>query len=564
MNKEKTLKITVLPSGREIAAEPGENLYRVLAARAVPLEADCAGRGLCRRCLVRVEQGRLSPPGEAETAALGERRLREGWALACLRRVEEDVTLAMPEENGVFGYDEEDGEAAPQQEAMSSKQSMARRSGEVSARDAYTSGQAENVTPFDIGGPLGLAVDLGTTTLAAALADLTDGRLLAKAGKENSQRTFGADVVSRLSFAAQGREQAAVLQKAAVRDVEELACRLCAACGTEPEQIKKVVLAGNSAMSGFFWGADCSGLMRAPFREPFLAAPRQTGRALGFVRLGGADMESPPNIGGFVGSDAWAAALSAGLLAPQNDGKARLLLDIGTNGEIILSAGGRLWTASAAAGPAFEGVHITHGMRAAAGAIDKVWPEGETLRARVIGGSSPLGLCGSGLLSLAAALLRAGILQKDGRFAPAPAGKLGERLRRGARGREFVLLFQGEEGAAQEIALTQDDVRQLQLAKGALAAAAGLLLEKAGLTPDDVEQVFLTGAFGARLETEDALTVGLLPRQWRDIISPANDAALKGAYLYLLGERGETPAIEHVDLASCPGFQEKFIASLSF
>jgi len=521
------LKITILPSGKEIAAQPGENLYHALAAQAVPLEADCTGRGLCRRCLVKVERGRLSPPGEAETAALGDRLLSEGWALACLRQMIEDVALRLPEETGAFvSY----GEAKHQQ------------------------------------GALGLAVDLGTTTVAAALADLASGRILAKAAKENSQRAFGADVVSRLSFAAENPQGGALLQKAVIEDVEKLACRLCSACGAQPEEIKKVVVVGNSAMSGLFWGAGCSGLARAPFRAPFLNAIEQSGREPGFTRLADAQVASPPNIGGFAGSDAWAAALSAGFLNKEKSAAPRILLDAGTNGEIVLSAGGGLLAASAAAGPAFEGVHIKHGMRAACGAVDKVWPDGDSLRLRVIGGGIPLGLCGSGLLSLAAALLRAGILREDGRFAPASAstGKLSERLRQGPRGREFVLLSPGEEGAEREIALTQEDVRQLQLAKGALAAAAGLLLEKAGVRPDEVERVFLAGAFGAHLEEEDILTVGLLSRQWRGKLSSLGNAALKGAYLYLLGERGEGAAIEHVDLNACPGFQERFLASLGF
>ena len=401
---------------------------------------------------------------------------------------------------------------------------------------------------------LGVAVDLGTTTLAASLLDLREGRELARAAAPNPQAVFGSDVMSRLAAALE-KEKRQRLRELALEGVAALASSL-----GDPGKVRAGVVVGNTAMITLFLGLDPATLALAPYLPPRTSPLLASARELGLPFHPQAPVYLPPAVGGFVGSDALAGHF-ASRLGPAGEELPLLYLDVGTNGEVILALPGGTLAASAPAGPAFEGGGISAGMPAAPGAVAGVRWEKEELRLEVVGGGRVLGICGSGLLDLVAALRAAGALDAGGLFtlhrAPPPlASRFGER-----EGERFFRVAPGVE-------LTQRDIRAFQLAKGAVAAAWRLLLEEAGVSPGELKRVLLSGAFGSYLREESALRVGLLPPVPPERVVPVGNAALEGAELLLLSREAreelerEAARFRHLSLASHPRFQEVFLEAL--
>jgi uncharacterized 2Fe-2S/4Fe-4S cluster protein (DUF4445 family) len=397
-------------------------------------------------------------------------------------------------------------------------------------------------------------LDIGTTTLAALLVELRSGSTLASAACLNSQKAYGQDVISRINQAARpgGLRE---LQSAVLRDIEQLLHTLCAAAACRPAGITAAAVAANPAMIHLLAGVDTAPLGRAPYRPAFAGPLLLSARQLALPLAGGASLYCLPAAAAYVGGD-----MVGGLLALEADapGPARLVLDIGTNGEMALNHQGRMWACSAAAGPALEGMNISCGMRAAAGAIEEVEiAEGRVL-CRTAGGLPPLGLAGSGLISAVSALKRAGLLNSKGRLLL--RGPVTEQ-----RGLRQLPL---DEAAG--LALTQADIRQTQLAKAALRAGLDTLLKEAACPAEEVEEVLVAGAFGAHLKAQDLLDIGLLVPQWAGKIRYVGNAALRGARLCLLAaaarQRAEELAarINYLELATLSDYQQRFIEALKF
>jgi uncharacterized 2Fe-2S/4Fe-4S cluster protein (DUF4445 family) len=418
-----------------------------------------------------------------------------------------------------------------------------------------------------------VAVDVGTTTLAAMLLDLTTGTERAVAARLNPQTSFGDDVLSRIHHARENPRGLGELHEAIIGAIDEMVGELVEAAGIRRERIYEIAVAGNTTMQQLFCRIDTHSLGEVPF---VAATARRISAAAGELGLHlhpRAKVYVMPVVGGFVGGDTVAGILATRLA--ENRGPS-MLVDIGTNGEIVLFAHGKLTAASTAAGPAFEGARISQGMRGSTGAIEKVVVD-DALRTNVIGNVSPIGLCGSALIDLAAELLRHGVLGSDGRLRAGdelPGDLLPDLRRRVVRHKNqpaFVLASKSESASNRRILVTQRDFRELQLATGAIRAGELILLKRAGLRPTDLERVLIAGGFGNFIRRSNAQRIGLLPHEIpRSRIRYQGNTALAGARLAALSQTARRHAeklavqTEHVDLSHDIEFQNAFADAMIF
>lgn len=499
-----TVTLELQPLGRRLRVPRGASLQDVLFPLGV--EFPCGGRGRCRGCRVRVLAGEL-PVTPEDLRLLGPARVAEGWRLACQARAAGDLVLELAQwEAPILGDDTAAGVFTP--------------------RPGW-----------------GVAVDLGTTTVVAQLLDLTTGHVLAVRSALNAQARHGADIMSRVEVALTDPGRAH-LTRLIREQVGELLAELRAAA-PEAGLPTEVVLVGNTVMHHLFCGLSVAPLACHPFEPVEGGLKVFTGAELGWTAAAEAQVFFLPCLGGFVGSDILAGILATGL---HRNERPAMLVDLGTNGEIVVGTRDRLLCASTAAGPAFEGARIAQGMRAATGAIHAVRRlDGGEWAVAVLGGGAARGICGSGLVDAVACGLEAGRIQPSGRLAG------GEPLR-----------------LTGTVALTQADIRELQLAKGAIAAGIELLLARLGLRAEDLDRVWLAGAFGNYISRASARRIGLLPVS-ADRVEPAGNTALRGAKLVLCGAAGPDRAfthlrrrVEHVTLKDDPRFLDAYVAAMGF
>ncbi|MCB2193965.1 MAG: DUF4445 domain-containing protein, partial [Deltaproteobacteria bacterium] len=543
----------------------------------VKLETPCGGKGLCGKCQV-LPKGESSDPTAGERALLGE-RLEQGVRLACQCRLTAGGEVYVPQESlgrqqviltsghtqaletapPVKSYElvlpapslenpradrerlfaaltDERGEAPAQ--GFDLPLGLLRRlpsllsqeKGRLSAalRHGY---EVVDLRPVGAPPALGLAVDLGTTTVVAYLCDLAGGDLLAVSAAMNPQTHWGDDVISRISAGQSDPGALEAMSRAAVKCVNHLAADACAQAGADPSRILECVMVGNSAMHHIFLALEPASLAMAPYapvvRGPVEVKARQVGLALGRE----AWLHWLPLKAGFVGADIVAAALAVD--ADRLD-EPTLLLDLGTNGEMVLVANGKMLACSTAAGPALEGGHIGQGMRGAPGAVERVSLAHEADRAdlQVIGGEAALGFCGSGLVSLISCLLEAGILLPTGGFEQERGKGL---VRSGEHGLEFVAASAKDTGHGRDLVLTSRDVSEVQLAKAAIRAGAEVLMSEMGIK--SLSRVLLAGAFGNYLDPAEAARIGLFPPLPVEYIQGVGNAAGVGAVMALLSDR---------------------------
>jgi len=408
---------------------------------------------------------------------------------------------------------------------------------------------------------LGLAVDLGTTKLAGYLIDLTSGDTLASVGAMNPQIAFGEDVMSRIGHAIRTEEGKKQLQSAIIEALNTLAMDLCAQVGRSVLDIADAVVVGNTAMHHLFLGLPVKQLGLAPYVAAENQAVYIDAVDLGLEFSPGAKVYSMPNIAGFVGADHTAMLLGSGMV---NFDSNVLGLDIGTNTEISLIASGKHYACSTASGPAFEGAHIKHGMRAAPGAIEKVLIRDDEIMLQTIDNRPPVGLCGSGILDVVAQLRKNEIISRRGSF---NKEQNSERVQNGSHGDEFILVSDRESNQ-HPITFNRSDINQIQLAKGAMRTGVDVLLEKAGLTAGDLDTIIIAGAFGTYLDIESGIEIGMFPDIPRDKFQQVGNAAGAGARMGLLSleKRGQAARIvekvDYVELTVEPSFSKAFARSM--
>jgi uncharacterized 2Fe-2S/4Fe-4S cluster protein (DUF4445 family) len=528
----------------EIEVQRGDNLFAAVRAAGLGIDSECGGRGTCGACRVRFLEG--APPAAPEDhLLLGAAAVEAGWRLACQASVERDCRIVIPA-------------LAPAAtlriltEAAVPELAKERRGGRRLATG------------------YGVAIDIGTTTVVCYLVDLAQARQIGVTAFANPQMAFGADVVSRIVYAHQGREQLAEVQSRLVRAIEEHLVELCSRHSVPLDTVSNLTAVGNLTMMHLFRGVDPWPLGVAPYHPVFTETPPVAGGGLGFQRLGHARVRLLPGVGGQIGSDAVAGLLALGLAVWR---KPSLFIDLGTNGEIALLSRRMALGCSCAAGPAFEGVHISSGMAAVGGAVERVEEEDGRLRLDTIDGAPPLGLCGSGLADAVTVLLQRGLLLPSGRLlgpgqVPADVpSDLRARVREAGGQRRFVL---HEDESEKPILLTQADIRQVQLAKAAIRTGAESLLEEAGIEPESIERVFVGGAFGSSMRPESLLALGMLPEALGGRIHPVGNVAGMGAKLALIfperlrAARRLARRIRHVSLADRPDFSELFASYLGF
>jgi len=525
-----------------VEAAVGTALLAAVRAAGLGLDSECGGRGTCGGCRVRFLEG-VPPPTAEDRLLLEPAAIEEGWRLACQAIAESDCRILLPEI----------ASAGPIRILTEAR---------APARPAPRRGR--RLVGY------GAAVDIGTTTVVCYLVDLAQARQLSVASFANPQRAFGADIVSRIVYAHRGPAQLAQTRDCLVSAIEEHLAGLCARHDVPIQAVRTLTAVGNLTMMHLFRGVDPWPLGVAPYQPVFTEAPPLAGVELGFRHLTQAWVKLLPGIGGQLGSDAVAGLMALGLARRS---RPALFIDLGTNGEIVVLSRRLAAGCSCAAGPAFEGVHISCGMAAVPGAVERVEDEDGRLRLDTLDGAPPLGLCGSGLADAVGILLRRGILLPSGRLlAPdqLPAElppDLRDRLRQDNGQRRFVLY---EDGRGRTIALTQSDIREVQLAKAAMRTGVEVLLEETGLQPEDLEAVFVGGAFGSSIRAESLLTLGVLPAALRGRIHSAGNVAGMGAKLALIFPQRFAEArclarrLRHVPLGGRADFHSRFARHLRF
>lgn len=578
--------VQVLPDGIKVRARAGEVLADVLARAGIPLSLYCHQRGICGKCAVRILSGPLPFPAALEAALLENRRLGPDHRLACRYEVRGDLTvetLAGSRLEKIAVLDtglpaavfvdpavkklslvlEKPSLYSPTAVADSLRASLKSpglsiplaalsklggstlSAGRPVTAVLYDDREILDIEPEEDGSEaFGLAVDLGTSTIVTELLDLRTGRVVERAAAVNAQNSYGADVVSRITFAFENPDNLRRLKNAAVQLINDLVAGMSRRSGVPRHRIYDAVIAGNTAMNHILCGVAVDSLALAPFHAVFSCLPALHASEVGLGLHPQARVYVVPNIKSFVGGD-----ITAGLVASEFAAKAanELFIDLGTNGEIVLKKGREFVTTSTAAGPAFEGMNISCGMLAVAGAIHRAeWDNG--FKFRTVDDLPAQGVCGTGLVDILAVALARGIIGRDGRIAgPEKKIRLTDRL-----------------------SLTQQDVRDVQLAVAAVRSGVKLMLREFRISTAQLDRVLVAGAFGSSLDIGNSLALGLLPDVPERKIAFIGNASLAGARRLLLSRPDRAAAealaarISHISLATRPDFQDEFVHALEF
>jgi uncharacterized 2Fe-2S/4Fe-4S cluster protein (DUF4445 family) len=616
----KSHKVRFLPYARDITVQEGITVLEAVRRAGLYLRSDCNGRGRCGTCRVRLIEGDAGPLREEEKTRLSEAELHQGFRLACRTSITDEASFHLPEDHrldltttgkeiltrtgplrpAVREYSLEgltlspfsDGLAAVLQ-ALEAQQGLSPLSADPSIPRPSSTLQAEDgqrwtawvwmekevidLVPHGRPAPMGLALDLGTTTVAVYLWNLKTGEPVAQGAFTNPQIRFGPDIISRIAWSVnhpgQGAEE---MRRELLEALNAFILQTLLPLGLTPRDICDAVAVGNPVMHHLFLGLPPDPMGWAPFQPTLRKALDRKAGPLGLGILPTAYVHLLPLIGGFVGSDTTAVILAEGI---HHFNEPTLILDLGTNGEILLGDRHRLFACSCATGPAFEGGQLSCGVRAVPGAVERVRLDPLTFEPdyQVVGRKEwakellpgalrPLGICGSGVVDLLAALLQVGLIQKNGAFSESLETP---RLRKNKMGeREFLLVPAAETLTGRDIVLTQKDIRQIQLAKAAVRAGCKILMDRFGL--DSLQHIRIAGAFGHHLDPKNALAIGFFPFCPPEGIVSIGNAAGRGASMAVLDREKRKEAeestrlVHHVELASEPLFQKEFLRALDF
>ena len=625
------VKVVFTPSGRRGNVEAGTTVLEAARHLGVDIDSVCGGRGLCGRCQVTLgaavgipaTEGRLSPPEAMELGYRGRRRpLRDGHRLSCAARLQDDAVIDVPPYSQVrrqvvrkraevvdipvdpvvrLHYLEvqppdmarQSSDLARTLRALEEQWGITGSSVDhhvlVGLQDALRAGDwtvtlavhdgdtVTGVWPGFHDGPVGVAIDVGSTTVAGHLCDLSTGSVLASVGMMNPQIRFGEDLMSRVSYVMMNEGGEAELTSAIRGTLDHLVGELVEEAGLERRAVLEVALVGNPIMHHLVLGIDPRRLGVAPFALATDGPVRIPVSTIGIEAHPGARLYVLPCVAGHVGADAAGAILSEG---PHRGQDIQLVVDVGTNAEIVLGNSGRLLAASSPTGPAFEGAEISSGQRATPGAIERVRIDRETLepRFKVIGvdlwsddegfeeavaGTGVIGICGSGIIEAVACLALAGIVSASGLILESTRS---DRITSDGRSATY-LLHEGSSGGATRIEITQNDVRAIQLAKAALYAGIRLLMDHLGV--DRVDEIRLAGAFGSHIDPIYAMVLGMIPDCDPDSVSAAGNAAGTGAMMALLSGAARDEIedlvrkVHKIETAVAPRFQSHFVEAMA-
>lgn len=593
-------KITVLPGNKIIYYQPGPSLLEILLDEQVLIESPCNGLGNCGKCKVKHLGGSLPPMTQEEQNALSNEEAAAAYRLSCSLAPDGDLIIELPEPgqkheiltDGLLP----DFALAPavrkksvifenptlrdqtsyehiiacatgcEMVDISLLRQMQFKPGNYTA--VYNAGELTSIEPgVTTGTNYGLAVDIGTTTVVASLVDLSTGKELGVESMLNPQKQYGSDVLTRITYALDNPEQGlSSLQKTIVEAINNMTEKLCTSCGINCTEIYNIVVAGNSTMHHILLGVDPSSLGIAPYVPIFTKSWDIAAAEIGLKGSAAARLYCLPAVSAYIGADIVAGVYASELYKKQGN---VLFIDIGTNGEIVLSHRGKLMSCSCAAGPALEGMNISCGMRAAKGAVENIRIRHEGVELDVIGGGPPRGLCGSGIMAAICECLRTGLICKDGALQKANV----------FTEEDFRFSMMQQDGKKRSVKLadppngitiTQKDIRQVQLAKGAILSGFYTLLNQAGLSMNQLDKVLIAGQFGAHLSTKSLIGCGILPSGIENKLEYIGNTSKTGAYAALLSlpARQEmeylASQINYVELSATPGYEKLFVKCLEF
>lgn len=535
-----------------LSCETGENLLQLLKKCGIYVDNPCGGRGTCGKCKVRLEEGSLGPLQAGEVEHLSEKELAEGIRLACFCTVREDITIALPEKMHYEGL------------ASSDMKGYMRKT----KRNRFLKGE------------LGAAIDLGTTTVAAVLLDLESGKELETVSGLNAQTVHGLDVLSRITYETEAGEDAVgELQHLIVEQIGNMICQMiyktegksnwkengeqCDWLEEKCSRLTRITVSGNCTMLHMLLGVNAKQIGRAPYEPEFLEEQVVDAKQIG-LSFPNAKLICLPSISAYVGGDITSGLYAAGIASASGN---VLFIDIGTNGEMALKSQGRYLACSCAAGPALEGMNIRNGMRASTGAIEEMMEEGQRICCTVIGGTKATGICGSGILAAVRTFLKTGMMLPGGNILKA------ETLEESDWRKAYLRKEQGKRSiwtGCGDIAVTQGDLRQVQLAKGALLSGIQTLFAKSGISYEECDKVIVAGQFGKHLSEESLIGTGILPEAFRGKIFYAGNTSLEGAAAALLSDEAREAMrtlagkVEYFELGATEGYEALFIKNLRF
>ena len=601
----KSFQITVLPENRKLQVTDEKSLHSALLDAGIYIEASCGGKGTCGKCKVKVLEGKALATEAGKR--LSKEETEAGWRLACLITIEEHLTILLPQKaeeddrktslSGKKHYDvntsfkkvnltidkpsigdqrsdlnrvlvalgESDLDVSLQ--VIEKAPDIIRQSKynvTVTIDDKKIVDIEQGDTSKEI---YGVAFDIGTTTVVGSLINLITGQVVAANAEANGQRSFGADVIARITYVSENEKGLETLRGKVIETLNKIINNLVVNAKVNKEHIYSVATVGNTVMQHLLVGSNPANIAISPYIPVFQNALKLRACLLGIDVNKEAFLYTAPNVAGYVGADTVGVVLAT-FLEKRED--ILLAVDIGTNGEIVLGNRERMLACSAAAGPAFEGAQIKQGMRAANGAIEKVEIT-DDVYIGVIGDAKPIGICGSGLVDAVAELVHIGIINKGGRMlsseeVPDLPAALKDRIVEGQHGFDFVLYK--AENPADNVNLTQKDIRELQLAKGAIYAAIKILIKELGIEFKDISRVLLAGAFGNYIQVKSAKTIGLLPYELE--VEQVGNAAGVGSRMLLASDKEKERAgyiagkIKYLELSSRPDFQDEFMAAMGF
>lgn len=600
MRWQKMPKIRIHPTGEPYHYETGSSLLEILLAKNIFIDNPCNGKGICGKCRVRIRRGNVGAMTETEKKFLSQEEQKNGVRLACLIKPTQDLEIEILEKERkgkvlIGGY-VPSFEFAPdlRKKCIHIKKTMLEDQKPYENQIMELMGANEisfkimkgqhfhygkqtavlyknkiiSLEQGDTSESLyGVAIDIGTTTVVCSLVNMINGKECLSASRINTQKQFGLDVLTRITYEVEHPEDGVKkLQETIVELLNEMIEEVCSRGRIRREEIYEIVVSANCTMMHMLLGIDATSIGKAPYSPMFVRAREIEAKEIKLHVAECARLYCLPAVSSYIGADIVAGAYVCHL---QKETGNVLFIDIGTNGEIVLSKGGKLLSCSCAAGPALEGMNISAGMRAAHGAIEDVKIMEQGVQLSVIGGEEPTGICGSGILSVVKELVRHNIVTKSGTFIK--KSKLEQSdyrysmIQMNGNKREFILM-----NKPKQLLITQGDIRQVQLAKGAILSGFQALLSKAELEMQDLDKVLIAGQFGAHLSADSLTGTGILPKEVEEKLVYVGNTSKTGAYMALVSGYIKTELqklaeeIEYMELGEVEGYERMFAECLLF
>ena len=602
----RVVSVVFKPWDRGATVPQGMTVMEAALEASLKLPSDCGCQGSCGRCRVLVSPtSAVTPPSSSETLLLTEEELEKGYRLACQAVLENDAVVEVPRESRtgkrkfqtrgleraypfepcvrklhlVFEsivvegsiIEDEILEAAAVKsfdDLRFSPRALEHLSGLINGFGTtlvITDGMITSVEAGDTSSRLyGIAVDIGTSKIVGHLVDLNDGETVAVAFIENPQNVHGEDVISRITFASKAPANLEKLHRLSIEAINDVIHSSCKKAGIEPREIYEVVAVGNTLMHHLYMGLEAKPLGRAPFEPVVKEGVRMMASELGVSSNSGGVVYLPPLIAGFVGSDAVAGLVATGIFGSEEP---VLMVDIGTNTEVLVGDRSGLVSCSCASGPAFEGGHIRHGVKAVTGAIERlrIIPDTLEVEYETIRGVDPIGICGSAMIDALAELWKCGLVDRFGRLTSEVKTP---RIRVANGRREFVVEWAWATGTGRDIALSEGDIEELLLAKAAIYSACSVMLGRRDLKADELSKIYVAGAFGESIDPVNVVVMGMLPEIEPGKIVFAGNTAVAGAKAMLVSKAARGIAerlpeeVQYHELSLDPEFNKEFIAAM--